>query len=56
MTTRKPVRVRKARRSGICPICKRLVVVGAPIASVNGAPFQCISHITRRDTDGRTAP
>lgn len=54
MTPRKAVRVRKARRSGTCPVCRRLVVVGDLIASIGGAPFICISHITRKDTDGRT--
>ena len=52
----KPVRVRKARRSGPCPVCRRLVLVGQLIASVRGGPFMCISHVTRKDTDGRTAP
>jgi len=52
----RPVRVRKARRTGTCPECKRLVLVGDLIASVNGAPFVCISHVTRKDMDGRTAP
>ena len=53
MTSRKPVRVRKARRSGPCPACRRLVLVGELIASVGGAPFVCISHVTREDTDGK---
>jgi hypothetical protein len=52
LTTRKPVRVRKARRSGTCPECRRLVLVGELIASVNGGAFICISHITRQHTDG----
>jgi hypothetical protein len=49
----KRVRVRKARRSGTCPVCKRLVLVGELIASVRGAPFMHIAHVTREDTDGR---
>ncbi len=49
----KPVRVRKARHSGTCPRCHRLVVVGELIASVRGGPFMCISHVTREDTDGK---
>jgi hypothetical protein len=51
----KRVRVRKARRSGACPRCRRLVLVGELIASVRGGPFMCISHVTREDTDGRTS-
>lgn len=56
MTAPKRVRVRKARRSGTCPVCRRLVLVGELIASVRvrGGPFMCISHVTREDTDGRT--
>lgn len=50
----KPVRVRKARRSGRYPVCRRLVLVGELIASVRGGPFMCITHVTRDDTDGRT--
>ncbi|MGH3218972.1 MAG: hypothetical protein ACRDPY_09740 [Streptosporangiaceae bacterium] len=50
----KRVRVRKARRSGTCPRCHRLVLVGELIASVRGSPFMCIAHVTRADTDGRT--
>lgn len=47
---RKHVRVRKARRSGACPACRRLVLVGDLIASVGGEPFMCISHVSREDT------
>ena len=54
MSPPKRVRVRKARRSGTCPVCKRLVLVGELIASVRGAPFQCLKHITREHTDRRT--
>ena len=54
MTSPKRVRVRKARRSGTCPVCRRLVLVGELIASVRGGPFMCISHVTRKDTDGTT--
>jgi hypothetical protein len=54
MTPRKPVRVRKARRAGTCPQCGRRVLVGDLIASIGGAPFICISHITREFTDGET--
>ena len=54
MTSSKRVRVRTARRSGTCPVCRRLVLVGELIASVRGGPFMCISHVTREDTDGRT--
>jgi hypothetical protein len=53
MTTRKGVRVRKARRSGPCPACRRLVVVGELIVSVRGGPFMCLSHVTREHTDGK---
>lgn len=49
----KDVRVRKARHSGTCPVCRRLVLVGELIASVRGGSFMCISHVTRQDTDGR---
>ena len=52
----KRVRVRKARHSGTCPACRRLVLVGDLIASVRGGPFMCIAHVTRQDTDGRAAP
>ena len=55
VTPRKPVRVRKARHSGACPVCRRLVLVGDLIASIGGGPFVCIEHVTRKDTDGRTA-
>jgi hypothetical protein len=48
----KRVRVRRARHSGTCPVCRRLVLVGELIASVRGGPFMCISHVTRADTDG----
>ena len=44
----KPVRVRKARRSGPCPVCRRLVLVGQLIASVRGGPFMCVSHVTMK--------
>jgi hypothetical protein len=44
----KPVRVRKARHSGTCPECRRLVMVGQLIASVRGGPFMCASHVTRK--------
>ena len=47
---RKAVRVRKARRRGACPVCRRLVLVGDLIASIGGAPFMCASHVTRDDT------
>ena len=47
---RKQVRVRKARRSGTCPACRRHVLVGDLIASVGGEPFMCISHVSREDT------
>ena len=47
----KPVRVRKARRSGACPACRRLVLIGDLVASVNGAPFTCLGHVTRAGTD-----
>ena len=53
MTPRKAVRVRKARRSGTCPACRRLVLVGDLIASVDGGPFMCIGHLTREHTDAR---
>ena len=56
MTPRKPVRVRKARRSGTCSECKRLILVGELIASVDGGPFVCLSHISRQHTDGRDVP
>jgi hypothetical protein len=36
VTPRKPVRVRKARRSGACPVCRRLVLAGDLIADVRG--------------------
>ena len=49
----KPVRVRKARRSGRCPACGCWVAVGALIASVRGAAFVCVEHITRQATDAR---
>lgn len=52
MTPRKPVRVRKARRAGTCPECRRAVRVGDLIASIGGGPFICVSHITRKHTDG----
>jgi hypothetical protein len=52
----KPVRVRKARHSGRCPRCGKWVVVGELIASVNGAAFQCLAHVTRRDMDGKDVP
>jgi hypothetical protein len=47
---RKAVRVRKARRSGTCPACRRRLLVGDLIASIGGAPFMCVSHVTREDT------
>ena len=46
---RKDVRVRKARRSGACPACGRLVLVGNLIASVKGGPFTCLAHLTKED-------
>jgi hypothetical protein len=52
VTPRKPVRVRKARRAGTCPACHRAVRVGDLIASIGGGPFICVSHITRKHTDG----
>jgi hypothetical protein len=52
MTPRKPVRVRKARRAGTCPECRRWVQVGELIASVGGDWFICVAHITRQHTDG----
>ena len=55
MSPRKPVRVRKARRSGTCPECRRLVLVGDLIASVDSGPFMCIWHLTREHTDARAA-
>ena len=48
-----PVRVRKARRSGTRPACRRRVLVGDLIASIGGAPFMCIGHLTREHTDAR---
>ena len=51
----KPVRVRKARRCGTCYRCGRLVLIGDLIASVNGAPFVCLEHVTRKDMDGQEA-
>ena len=54
MTPRKPVRVRKARRAGTCPQCGRRVLVGDLIASIGGAQFICVSHVTRKFTDGET--
>lgn len=47
---RKDVRVRKARHSGACPACRRLVLVGDLIASVRGGPFMCAAHVTREET------
>lgn len=47
----KAVRVRKARRSGTCPVCRRYVRVGDLVASFHGGPFMCIAHITRPHTD-----
>lgn len=52
MTPRKPVRVRKARRAGTCPECRRHINVGDLIASIGGAAFICVTHITRQHTDG----
>lgn len=54
MSPRKAVRVRKARRSGTCPLCRRRVQVGELIASIDGAPFVCVQHVTRQHTDGGT--
>ena len=41
--------MRKARRSGACPACGRLVLVGNLIASVKGGPFTCLAHLTKED-------
>ena len=56
MSPRKPVRVRKARRSGTCPHCRRRVQVGQLIASIGGAAFICVEHITREHTDTKETP
>lgn len=56
MTMRKPVRVRKARHTGTCPTCRRLILVGDLIASTNGGAFMCVAHVTQHDTNGRTTP
>lgn len=53
MSAPKSVRVRKARRSGTCPVCRCAVLAGHLIASVRGGPFMCIAHVTRQDTDGK---
>jgi len=56
VTPPKHVRIRKARRSGTYPVCRRLVLVGELIASVRDSPFGCLSYVTREHADGRTAP
>jgi hypothetical protein len=47
----KPIRVRKARRSGPCPICRHLVLVGQLIVSVRG-PWHCLSRVTSQQIGG----
>jgi hypothetical protein len=49
----KPVRVRKARTTSVCPVCRRLVLVGDLIASVRGGPWACLSHVTKAEHTGR---
>jgi hypothetical protein len=45
MTRRKALRIRKARWTGICALCGAPVIPPARLASVNGGPWMCVSHV-----------
>ena len=48
----KPIRVRKARRSGTCAVCRRHITIGQLVASVRGGPWHCLAHVTREQAGG----
>lgn len=48
----KPVRVRKARRSGTCAVCRRYITIGQLVASVRGDPWHCLAHVTKEQAGG----
>lgn len=44
MTQTKPVRVRKARATSVCPYCKIVITRGEQIAAPQRRPFGHIAH------------